>query len=140
MARRSPTPVVGIEASLPDPRQLGAAPASAATSRERGGIQSVERALLLLETLSLGGSAGISLTEIAQRTGLNISTCHHLLATMVHGGYVAQVPGRRSYALGARVLGLGQAYLSQIDLPRRAEPLVERISARTGETVHLVAL
>jgi IclR family transcriptional regulator, acetate operon repressor len=49
------------------------------------------------------------------------------------------VTGRR-YALGARGLHLGQAFLKQVDLPRRAQPFIERISENTGETVHLAVL
>ena len=101
-------------------------------------MQSVDRALTLLETLA-ESAGGLPLTELAGRTGLNISTCHHLLATLVKWGYVAKAPGRR-YALGARGLHLGQAFLKQVDLPRRAQPFVERISEETGETVHLAVL
>ena len=102
---------------------------------ERQNIQSVDRALLLLETIAeLGGEA--TLTTLAGRTGLNVSTCHHLLATLAQRGFVAQGQSRRSYALGARILYLSHACL-QVDLPRRAEPFIERINRATGETVHL---
>jgi IclR family acetate operon transcriptional repressor len=102
---------------------------------ERQSIQSVDRALQLLETIAeLGGEC--TLTELSNRTRLNISTCHHLLATLAQRGFVSKTPGRRSYALGARILTLGHACL-QVDLPRRAEPFLERINRATGETVHL---
>jgi IclR family acetate operon transcriptional repressor len=109
-----------------------------AASGERGSVQSVDRALTLLEALAQS-TGGTALTDLAGRAGLNISTCHHLLATLVKWGYVAKVPGRR-YALGARGLHLGQAFLKQVDLPRRAQPFIERISEDTGETVHLAVL
>ncbi len=112
----------------------------AGNGRDRSGIQSVDRALRLLEALAQATGNGISLTELSHKTQLNISTCHHLLATLARSGYVSQVPGKRAYRLGARVLGLSQAFLNQVDLPRRAEPLVERINERTGETVHLAVL
>ena len=54
-------------------------------------------------------------------------------------GFAAKVPGRRLYALGARILYLGHACL-QVDLPRRAQPYLEAINRATGETVHLAAL
>ena len=73
------------------------------------------------------------------RTGLNISTCHHLLATLIKRGFAAKVPGRRLYALGARIHYLSHACL-QVDLPRRAQPYMETINRTTGETVHLAAL
>ena len=104
----------------------------------RHSIQSVDRALFLLETIAEAGGE-TSLTELATRTGLNISTCHHLLATLIQRGFATKVPGRRLYALGGRILYLGHACL-QVDLPRRAQPYLEAINRATGETVHLAAL
>jgi IclR family acetate operon transcriptional repressor len=116
-----------------------APPPSPAARTERHSIQSVDRALTLLETIAeMGGEA--TLTELSIRTKLNISTCHHLLATLLKWGFVSKVPGRRSYALGARIIYLGHACLRQVDLPRRAQPHIERINQSTGETVHLCVL
>ena len=59
-------------------------------------IQSVDRALTLLETIAeLGGET--TLSKVAARAGLNISTCHHLLATLVQRGFVTKGLGRRGY-------------------------------------------
>ena len=110
---------------------------------EPGSVQSVDRALSLLEALAQPGvqaGGGAALTVLAAQAGLNISTCHHLLATLMKSGYVAKVPGRRTYALGARVLHLGHAFLRQVDLPRRAEPVLARLNEATGEAVHLAVL
>jgi IclR family acetate operon transcriptional repressor len=106
--------------------------------RRRDSVQSVERALALVDALAQSAGS-LQLTELAQRTRLNVSTGHHLLATLVKWGYVARTPGRR-YALGARGLHLAQAFLKQVDLPRRAQPHVDRINEDTGETVHLAVL
>jgi IclR family acetate operon transcriptional repressor len=112
----------------------------ASRTREGDGhsIQSVDRALFLLETIAEAGGEA-TLTDLANRTGLNISTCHHLLATLIHRGFAAKVPGRRLYALGPRIIYLGHACL-QVDLPRRAQPYLETVNQATGETVHLAAL
>ncbi|HET7849924.1 MAG TPA: IclR family transcriptional regulator [Pseudolabrys sp.] len=115
-----------------------ARPPVARGGAERNSIQSVDRALLLVDTIAeLGGEA--TLTELANRTSLNISTCHHLLATLIKRGFVMKVPGKRLYALGGRILHLSHACL-QVDLPRRAQPYLESINRVTGETVHLAAL
>jgi len=105
---------------------------------DRHNIQSVDRALFLLETIAEAGGEA-TLTELANRTNLNISTCHHLLATLIQRGFAAKVPGRRLYALGPRIIYLGHACL-QVDLPRRAQPYLEAVNRATGETVHLAAL
>ena len=122
---------------LPGP---GSAASRAATraSGDRHSIQSVDRALYLLETIAEAGGEA-TLTDLANRTGLNISTCHHLLATLIKRGFAAKVPGRRLYALGTRIHHLSYACL-QVDLPRRAQPYMENVNEATGETVHLAAL
>lgn len=122
---------------LPGPGAKTRAPRARADG-ERHSIQSVDRALFLLETIAEAGGEA-TLTDLSNRTGLNISTCHHLLATLIQRGFAAKVPGRRLYALGPRILYLGHACL-QVDLPRRAQPYVEAINRATGETVHLAAL
>jgi IclR family acetate operon transcriptional repressor len=114
-------------------------PADAQPPRsERHSIQSVDRAIRLLEAIAEAGGE-TTLTELSHRTNLNISTCHHLLSTLVNRGYVAKVPVRRSYALGARILYLANACV-QVDLPARAAPFIEQINVKTGETVHLAVL
>ncbi len=115
----------------------GAAPHGAG-ARRRDSVQSVDRALALVDALARS-TGSLQLTELAQQTRLNVSTGHHLLATLVKWGYVVRTPGRR-YALGARGLHLAQAFLKQVDLPRRAQPHVDRISEETGETVQLAVI
>ena len=113
-------------------------PSTPSNGAERGGIQSVDRALsLLLAIAELGGET--TLSTLAARTGLNISTCHHLLATLTQRGFVAKSIGRRGYTLGARILYLSQACL-QVELPRRAQRFIDRINQETGETVHLAVM
>ncbi len=122
---------------LPGPRVKARSPRARADG-DRHSIQSVDRALFLLETIAEAGGEA-TLTELATRTGLNISTCHHLLATLIQRGFATKVPGRRLYALGARILYLGHACL-QVDLPGRAQPYLENINRAPGETVQLAAL
>jgi IclR family acetate operon transcriptional repressor len=122
---------------LPTPAAKARPPRGAANG-DRHSIQSVDRALYLLETIAEAGGEA-TLTDLATRTGLNISTCHHLLATLIQRGFAAKVPGRRLYALGARIMYLSHACL-QVDLPRRAQPYIDNINRATGETVHLAAL
>ena len=52
-------------------------------------VQSVERALELLEALVEPGE-GRGVSELARATGLPVATIHRLLATMAARGYVRQ--------------------------------------------------
>jgi IclR family acetate operon transcriptional repressor len=134
----SPQGTNGSSAEVPAGAPFPAVEPAADGRRRRDSVQSVDRALALIDALA-GSTGSLQLTELAERTQLNVSTGHHLLATLVKWGYVARAPGRR-YALGARGLHLAQSFLKQVDLPRRAQPHVEHISEETGETVHLAVL
>jgi IclR family acetate operon transcriptional repressor len=102
-------------------------------------IQSVDKAVDLLEALSQQDT-DLQLKEIAALVGLNISTCHHLLHTLLVRGYVAQDPRTKTYALGNRVFALSSARSRQIDVVRLAMPTLRRLNEETKETVHLAQL
>ena len=104
----------------------------------QAGVRSVKRALSLVDAIAEAGGAA-ALTDLSTRTGLPVSTCHHLLKTLIECGYAAQVPGKKLYVLGTRFIQLSHACVNS-DLPRRAQPFLEAISEATGETVHLAAL
>jgi IclR family acetate operon transcriptional repressor len=106
---------------------------------EAGSVQSVHRALRILDTLAEYGR-DVGLSEIAERAGLNVSTCHHLISTLVSSGYVARMPGQRSYILGSRVLVLSSACLRQVNLPRLAERHLDAVSRETGEAAQLAVM
>jgi IclR family transcriptional regulator, acetate operon repressor len=102
-------------------------------------IQSVSRALHLLELISeMGGQA--TLSELAKRAGLNVSTSHHLLATLVARGYVARAGARGGYYLGSKILQLSTARVRQSGLIDMAAPHLRKLNDETGETVHLATL
>jgi IclR family transcriptional regulator, acetate operon repressor len=117
----------------------GIMPARPPMGRDHGGIQALDRAFLILDVMAdAGGEA--KLTEIAASAGLNVSTCHHLISTLYNWGYVARGANSRSYVLGSRILHLSAACLRQVDLPRRAESLVDRLNDQTRETVQLAIM
>ena len=69
-------------------------------------IQSVARALDILEVLS-NAPGELALNEIAVMTGLNVSTCHHIVQTLLDRGCESGTEGA-GYTLGSRVLELPQ--------------------------------
>jgi IclR family acetate operon transcriptional repressor len=117
----------------------GGKPSAFGGMKGGGGIQSVRRAFRILDVIaSSGGEA--SLTEIASISGLKISTCHHLLNTLILAGYAARQRGSRSYVLGSRILGLSTMCLKQVNLPRQAQRVVETLNVRTQEAVQIAVL
>jgi IclR family transcriptional regulator, acetate operon repressor len=107
--------------------------------RAQGIIQSVDRALAIIEALAQG-QHGLPLMELSARAGLNISTCHHLLATLQRRGYVVQDKESKEYSLGNKVFELSDARERQLDLVSVAKPHMRSINRLTGEAIHLAAL
>lgn len=100
-------------------------------------IQSVQRAVRLLERLDTAGTGGSSLTELAADVGLKAPTTHNFLATLVALGYAAQSPASRRYALGerAKALGTGRGLVAR--LCQVAEAPAKALHEWANETVIL---
>jgi IclR family acetate operon transcriptional repressor len=107
-------------------------------------IQSVARALNILEILSKaqGEDRGgeMQLGEIALATALNVSTCHHILLTLMNRGYVAQHKRGRAYFLGLKIHELSSNRARQFSLAESAMPELRQLNKVTGENVHLAVL
>ena len=103
--------------------------------RERGGIQSLERAFAILEDVA-SHREGTSLADLSKRVGLHNSTTFHLLKTMARLGYVSQMKESRRYRVGSRVFTLAARARDENALPGLATPVLERLSADTGESSH----
>jgi IclR family transcriptional regulator, acetate operon repressor len=102
-------------------------------------IKSVERALDLMEALSRSGGS-LTLSELSADTGLNNSTCHHLVSTLMTRGYIGQNPRTREYALGNKVFDLSDARARQFDFVDVAMPVLRELNQKTGEAVHLAII
>ncbi len=103
-------------------------------------VQSLGRALDILEHLSEEPERNVGLGEIAQAVRLHPATCSHLLGTMVDRGYVENAGRRRGYRLGpmAHYLVRNQPYGSE--LVTSARPLVEAAASALGEWVVLTTM
>ncbi|QFY60463.1 IclR family transcriptional regulator [Rhizobium grahamii] len=114
---------------------------SRSTSDDSAGtiVQSVDRALMILDIIAAAGGVE-TLNNISSTSGLNVSTCHHLINTLSKRNYVVRAEGRGAYALGPQVKVIASSFNSEDDLLRRAEPWIDRINEVTGETVHLAMM
>ncbi len=80
----------------------------------------------------------LTIAEAARLTGLDRATARRCLRTLVHGGF-ATLEGTH-YALTARILRLGYAYLAGAPLPRLVQPSLERLAAETQESCSVCVL
>lgn len=99
-------------------------------SQESGIVQSVGRAFDILEILADSGGE-MAISDIAAATGLPLPTIHRLLRTLVLRGYAHQTP-RRRYALGARLIPLGE--LAGGTVGESARPILSQVVAELDES------
>lgn len=111
-------------------------PAAPAAGRGAGLVQSVDRALDLLEAMARADRP-LGVGELAAATGLAQGTAHRLLRTLQARGYVRRDAARK-YALGASAFVLGDA--AQRSLARSAQPHLSELVRLCGETANLAVL
>ncbi len=101
-------------------------------------VQSVDRAVTVMEILAREGWAGV--TEIARELDIHKSTVFRLLATLERRGVVEQHSETQKYRLGFAMIRFASAVRSSFDLVRAARPICDRLSRRTDETVNVAVL
>lgn len=104
--------------------------------REEGIVQSVDRALSLLEIIA-DPKPGTRLSDLAQRAGLAVSTTHRLLTTLERRGFVQHDPHRGSWAIGPRAHLVGESYSLHGNLVVPARPILRALRDLTRETANL---
>ena len=101
-------------------------------------VQSVDRALTVLEILARKGDAGV--TEVGLELGVHKSTAFRLLGALESRGFVEQSQERGTYRLGFAVVRLAGAAVAQLDLVRESSRGCEALAAAVGETVNVAVL
>ncbi|MFI5679354.1 IclR family transcriptional regulator [Streptomyces cellulosae] len=106
----------------------------------RNASSSLRRALGILMYLAedRGHPHGVTLTDLADGLGMSKSTVLRLVAPLRDVRLVDQDPDSGRYRLGPQNALLGQAYLERRDTRQITSPVLHRLSADSGETVHLV--
>ena len=100
-------------------------------------VQSLARGLAVIRAFA-AQHPEMTLSEVAARTSLTRATARRFLHTLVGLGYV-RTDGR-VFTLAPLVLQLGYAYLSGQRLPELAQPILEELSHRHGESTSLAIL
>lgn len=109
---------------------------STSTGTESGGeVQSLDRAIALLEVLAL--SDGLTLSEVARAAELPTSTVHRLLTTLERRGLVGHDAATGQWMVGIGLFRVGSAYLRIRKLPEIARSLLRELSHGVNETVNL---
>jgi len=103
-----------------------------------GAVQSVDRAIQILEMLSDAPSLGVS--EISRRLGVHRSTAFRLLATLEARNLVEQEERRGEYQLGFGVLRLAGHVTARMDIVKDAQQVCDDLTAELNETSNVAIL
>ncbi len=106
--------------------------------RRSPSVQSVDRAISVMELLSRRGWSGV--TEVAREIEIHKSTAYRLLTTLRDRGLVEQDAATEKYRLGFGLVLLARSASADLDILRCAEPVCERLSELTKETVTIAVL
>ena len=100
-------------------------------------VQSLSRGLSVITAFS-AESATMTLTEVAERTGLTRATARRFLLTLETLGYVRN--SGKDFSLTPKVMELGFSYLSSLGLPGIISPRLAELSAGLHESASSAVL
>jgi DNA-binding IclR family transcriptional regulator len=101
-------------------------------------VQSVDRALTILEIVAKHGEFGV--TEIAAGIGVHKSTAFRLLGALEQHCLVEQVSERGKYRLGFGIVRLAGATTARMNLAEEIRPFCRQLAAEFNETVNIAVL
>jgi IclR family transcriptional regulator, acetate operon repressor len=104
-----------------------------------GGVQSVDRALSIIETLA-EDDEGYRLSDLAVRTGLSTSTVHRLLATLEKRRFVLFDRHESKWHVGAKSFSVGATFARRRNFTAQAMPYLRKLRDQTRETVNLAVV
>src|SRR5580704_12457409 len=104
-----------------------------------GGVQSVDRALLIIETLA-EDDEGYRLSDLAVRTGLSTSTAHRLLATLERRRFVQFDRFESKWHVGAQSFAVGTTFARRRNFVVQAMPYLRKLRDQTRETANLAVV
>jgi IclR family acetate operon transcriptional repressor len=102
---------------------------------EANTIQSLDRALAILE--SLAGADGASLSELSERAGQSPATTYRVLSTFLLHDMVSFDKEMQLWHVGPGAFRIGSVFLSRTNILAATRPIMQRLMRLTGETANL---
>ncbi|MEM9477493.1 MAG: HTH-type transcriptional regulator BhcR [Pseudomonadota bacterium] len=119
---------------MPEKRPRGR-PRAFHDKTEQNTIQSLDRAMLILETLAASG--GLTLTGLAGTLDQSPATVYRVLTTLEARDIVELEAQSQTWHVGAGAFRIGSGFLRRTNLVERARPIMHDLMAATGETANL---
>ena len=103
-------------------------------------IASVQKAIKILTAVADNGATPTPLHKIAERTGVNKSTCSHIILTLLHEGFLVKVSASRGYILGPAAYCLSRFGRYGSDLISTCRPVMKYLYNTLGHCVVLAVI
>jgi IclR family transcriptional regulator, acetate operon repressor len=100
-------------------------------------VQSLSRALSLLNRIAGSPNGGVTLTKLARQVGLPVSTAHRLLITLEQERYVRFNNDDRHWSIGVQAFIAGSGFIKTRSLVALARSHIRQLMENCGETVNL---
>jgi len=102
-------------------------------------VQSINRALTIIDEISKENTRGLSLTEISEKIDLPVSTVYRIIQNLIAWNYITEKENG-NYILGFGLMTLGSLVKDNIDLRDYARKYMEQLNQETKETIYLALL
>jgi DNA-binding IclR family transcriptional regulator len=102
-------------------------------------LETVERALRMLQLFDHPGQE-MTVSAMAAALGIHRSSASRFAATLAERGFLERSTAGEAFRLGPEIGRLGMLSIADRDLVTDAQPVMQRLAERTGETVVLSVL
>lgn len=109
------------------------------SSRETRGLASIDLVVGLIEYLA-GSARPHAMSDIARTLGISKARTHRHLRALMQHGYVLQDRSTERYAIGTKLLALGEAVRDRFDVLSATQAEIGRLRDETGQTVTVSTL
>ena len=99
-------------------------------------LRSFNKVFLLMDAFTLEEPEW-SLADLSRKVKFAKPTVHHIMATLLQGGWIARDPDTKKYRLGVRLWEKGWLAVNQLGVRDVARPFVEALVRECGETTRL---
>ena len=103
-------------------------------------IGSVQKAIKILNVISEGKNSPVSLLYISNMTGINKSTCSHIVSTLESEGFVKKISRTKGYVLGPAAYCLSRHLKYESEFVSICHPLIRWLNQQTGYSVILAVV
>jgi len=100
-------------------------------------INTLAKALTIMETIVANQTAGMTLTEIIERTGTPKSSTHRILSNLLNRGYINLDKESGKYRGALKLSALGSEVLARFDLKVHMRPHLVELHRTTEHTCNL---